>query len=115
MEMSSVFFFSVVGMLPILSWEFVLVYGARIPVLKDTKFFNYYGAYYKWLMDSRPYEQTLMFMTLTLFFMMFSCYKIVNDQIQDSNRGLLAFMRKRTTDPRYSNIWKFIFFGLRYI
>jgi hypothetical protein len=43
-------------MVPLLSWEFVLIYGARLPVIKDSKFFTYYGGYFKWIMEERMYE-----------------------------------------------------------
>jgi hypothetical protein len=28
---------------------------------------------------------------------------------------LISFFRKRITDPRFSNMWKLVFFGTRYI
>lgn len=35
---------SSVVMVPILSWEFVLIYGSRIPIVSDTYFFKTFGS-----------------------------------------------------------------------
>jgi len=51
--MKTIFFLSMVGMIPILTWEFVLIYGARIPIVKDNSFFSYFGDYFKWIMPHR--------------------------------------------------------------
>jgi len=56
-----------------------------------------------------------MFVTLILFWMMISCYKICQDASKNSQHSMLSFMKKRLTDPRYSSTWKLVFFGMRYV
>jgi hypothetical protein len=41
---------SSVVMVPILSWQFVLIYGSRIPIVNETEFFQRFGKYYSWKM-----------------------------------------------------------------
>lgn len=54
-----------------------------------------------------------MFGTLVVFYMQLSCYFVSKDVVGESY--LIAFFRKRITDPRFSNLWKIAFFGTRYI
>jgi len=69
-----VFLFSGFVMLPILLIQFVLVYGIRLPIVKDRPFFQNYGQMYAWDMASQTIEQSLLFLTLICFFMMPACY-----------------------------------------
>mmetsp|Transcript_21580 Transcript_21580/g.33241 ORF Transcript_21580/g.33241 Transcript_21580/m.33241 type:complete len:403 (-) Transcript_21580:1545-2753(-) len=113
LPVNATFFFSILVMLPLLSWEFIFVYGIRIPVVNETYFFETYGSYFSWHMRVSITEQTFMFLTLALFYMMISCLMIVVDQ--DKENSLLKFFKKRINDPRFSNTWKIIFFSSRYI
>lgn len=61
------------AMVPLLSWEFIFIYGVRIPVVQDTHFFKRFGAYFNFTMKAPGYEQSLMFLTLATFCMMISC------------------------------------------
>lgn len=71
---TTVFLTSGFVMLPILLIQFVLVYGIRLPIVKDRPFFQNYGQMYAWDMASQTIEQTLLFSTLTCFFCMPACY-----------------------------------------
>lgn len=73
-----VFIVSSVIMQPILLLEFVLIYGGKIPVVKDQRFFLEYGSWFKWNMYNQVFEQTLMFLILICFSMMFACISIVD-------------------------------------
>jgi len=68
-----------------------------------------------WSMDSRVYEQTLMFLTISIFFMMMSSYKLLKEEESSQSRTGFHFFRTRISNPKYSNNWKFVFIGLRYI
>jgi hypothetical protein len=74
---STVFLFSAFVMLPVVFVQFVLIYGIRLPVVQDRPFFNKYGQIFKFDMGSEIMEQSLMYFTLLLFFMMPSCYMLV--------------------------------------
>ena len=52
----NVFLLSMYSMLPMLFWEFLFIYGIRIPVVKDTVFMQRYGEYLQWPMKSRMSE-----------------------------------------------------------
>jgi hypothetical protein len=50
LSMEHTFALSIVVMIPILSWEFFLIYGMRIRVVNETYFFKEYGSYFRWQM-----------------------------------------------------------------
>lgn len=110
-----VFIISTVIMQPILILEFVLIYGGKIPVVKDQKFFLEYGSWFKWDMYSQVFEQTLMFLILICFSMMFACISITQSQEDSEIRSnLLRFFIDRCTQPKYSKNWKMVFLSTRY-
>ena len=51
-----VFIISTVIMQPILILEFVLIYGGKIPIVKDQNFFLEYGSWFKWDMYNQVFE-----------------------------------------------------------
>ena len=108
-----VFLFSAVVMLPIIFIQFMMVYGIRLPVIKDRPFFKNYGNIYIWDMASETIEQSLMYCVLLCFFMFPSCYAMIS--LGNSKNKLLAFFETRCLEPKYSNKWKYIFFSMRYI
>jgi len=69
-------FVSVIVMLPLYTWEFVMVYGNNIPILAKSAFFIKYGSYFSWDLKIQSLEQTLYYFILTCFFMMISCLKL---------------------------------------
>lgn len=69
---------SIYAMIPILSWEFIFVYGIRIPIVQELDFFKTYGNYFQWAMEKKSLEQSLMFLTLACFYMMLSCKFILD-------------------------------------
>ena len=88
-DMRTTFLIGIYSMIPLLTWEFILVYGSRIPIVNETDFFVAYGAYFKFNMVSQTYEQTFIFLNLVLFFMMISCRRILEKS--DTSNGLLKF------------------------
>jgi hypothetical protein len=44
--MRSCLLLSSYAMVPLLSWEFIFIYGIRIPVVQETEFFKSFGSYY---------------------------------------------------------------------
>lgn len=113
LELNTCLILSIYAMVPLLSWEFVLIYGVRIPGVRDTAFFQRFGAYFDFEMKAQAWEQTLMFLTLACFYMMISCQRIIARL--DTSDSLLTFFRKRCTGPKYSDVWKLAFFALRYV
>ena len=63
-------------MIPIYMWEFVMIYGERIPIVKNDEFFINYGFYFDWKLKHDIPEQMLYFVILTLFCMTISCFKL---------------------------------------
>jgi hypothetical protein len=108
-----VFLFSAVVMLPIIFIQFLMVYGIRLPVIKDRPFFQNYGKIYVWDMASDIFEQSLMYCVLFCFFMFPSCYALISHGEQKNK--LLAYFEKRCLEPKHSNLWKYVFFSMRYI
>lgn len=49
-------FISVVFMVPVLSWEFIFIYFARVPLIKNTQFFADYGKYFRLTMWNPLFE-----------------------------------------------------------
>lgn len=58
-------------------------------------------------------EQSFMYITLVLFYMMISCHSLLSQN--DKENILIKFFKKRVADPRFSNNWKLVFFSFRYI
>ena len=40
-------FLSIVFMVPVLTWEFILIYCSRVPKIRETWFFQQYGKYFR--------------------------------------------------------------------
>jgi len=89
--MEHTFALSIVVMIPILSWEFFLIYGMRIRVVNHTYFFKEYGTYFRWQMKWPIFEQFYIYLTLLNFYMMISCY--INKLEKSSENNLLSFFR----------------------
>ena len=103
---------STVAYCPILTWEFVMIYGMRIPIVADKPFFKEMGRYFDFEMKNPPLEMTFMFVTLGLFFMMWASFKIETSKV-DSN-FLLHYLSKRILGNRRegtegSALWRFSF------
>jgi hypothetical protein len=110
-----VLFLSFVLMLPIYTAEFVLMYGSRIPVVKDLEFFSKYGKAFSPYMRFPVLEQFLYFIILTLFFMTISCFKLSYEinQKQSMKNFLITKIEDRTNPNQM--FWNFLFFVLKYI
>jgi len=76
------FFFSIVIMIPIYSFEFVLVYGNNIYLVNDYPFFQKYSMF-KWTMEYKMLEQLLYYVIMSNFFMMVSGYFLTFKHDQD--------------------------------
>ena len=109
----SITLISVYSMIPLLTWEFIFIYGSRIPVIKDTLIMVNYGRYMQFDMRNRMTEQTLMYFTLVTFYMMVSTLSALKKK--DKGNQLLEFFKLRLKNPKYSDIWKLFFFSLKYI
>jgi hypothetical protein len=109
--MSTLLLLSISAFLPLLLWEFILVYGCRIPFIDDVSPFVDYGASYKWKMRMETPEKALMFACLLLFFMMVSCFYL--EITQDRKQRLLAFFDGKFKNVHSSNVWRFLFLWLK--
>ena len=72
------FIFSIFVMLPILFLQFVLIYGGRIPLIKEKPFFVEYAGDFQWEMYLPTLEQSLMFLVIICFCMMIACVQIID-------------------------------------
>lgn len=106
-------FVSFVVMLPFYTFEFVMVYGLRIPIVKDKFFFQKYGSLFDWEMKIPILEQTLYFVILTNFFMMISAFKLTFQS--DQNVYLINSLTSKIEDKNSSRFWKLLFFVLKNI
>jgi len=52
----SITLISVYSMIPLLTWEFIFIYGSRIPVIRDTQIMVNYGRYMQFDMESKMTE-----------------------------------------------------------
>jgi hypothetical protein len=43
-------------MVPLLTWEFFLIYGSRVPIVKDLKIFKILNSYFQWEMGNQSLE-----------------------------------------------------------
>lgn len=71
-----VYFVTIVLMLPVYGWEFVVQYGMRTPGLKKNKMFQENKQYFVYPMESPVLEQSLTFIILTLLSTSVSCFKL---------------------------------------
>jgi hypothetical protein len=46
------FLLTIAGFISLLGWQFLFVYGARVPVIKDTYLFTSIGSYFKFKMSA---------------------------------------------------------------
>jgi hypothetical protein len=106
------FFFSIVVMIPIYSFEFVLVYGNNIYLVNDYPFFQKYSLF-KWTMEYKMLEQLLFYVIMSNFFMMVSGYFLTFQHNQDEM--IIKAIRDRMLAKDKSIIYKFGFWILKYI
>lgn len=106
------FFFSIVIMIPIYSFEFIMVYGNHIYLLGDSAFFQKYSMF-KWTMENKMLEQLLFYVIMSNFFMMISGYFLTFQHNQDEM--IIENIRKLMKDKNKSIIYKFGFCILKYI
>jgi hypothetical protein len=79
----------------------------------DTYFFKTFGKYFLWTFHQTVLEQSFMYITLLMFYMMISCYSLMSQG--EKENMLIKFFKKRVSDPRFSNNWKIVFFSMRYV
>lgn len=46
-----ILFLSATIMIPVYTWEFVMIYGERIPIVNKYFFFTKYGSYFSWKLE----------------------------------------------------------------
>ena len=107
-------FLSCIVMIPIYSWEFIMIYGLRIPLIKDYDFFAKYGDYFNWDLKWPISEQVLYFCILNLFFMTISCLKLTFESDQDY-KIIDLFRSKILKNPKSSIMWRIGLFLLKHI
>ncbi len=134
-----VIFFSAVVVAPIFTVGFFIIYCSKIPVISTTQFFQTPNVrYLAWKMKNPILEQSIMYFTLAIFFMMIIGASVspknkktlqnkdlensagtlhINLNLIDSHTNkkvraeneLLAFFTKRVTHKKFSHNWKIIF------
>ena len=105
-SVNTTLFMSIVFMIPVLTWEFVLIYLSRVPKIKNTTFFVEYGKYFRFKMNQSTFEQFFMLITLLLFYMMISIYVKRRDMKNVENR-VIGFFRVRIQNRKIGWIWVF--------
>jgi hypothetical protein len=99
-------------MVPIYSFEFIMIYGSHIYLVGDTEFFQRYPMFH-WKMPNQTLEQLLFYIIMSNFFMMYSAYLLTYQYNQDT---LITGKIKKLMTSQTSNImWKFSFWILKYI
>ena len=63
-------------MIPVYTWEFLMIYGNRIHLVKTLEFFKEYGSLFDFEMQNPIFEQFLYFAILALLFMSIGCFKL---------------------------------------
>lgn len=104
---------SAVFMVPFYTFEFIMVYGGQLRVIKDVHFFKKYGEYFVLDLKRPILEQNLYFLNLLLFYMTIGSLKYTFDNSSSGTLG--SFFTERIRDPASSVIWRFLFLILRYI
>mmetsp|Transcript_34734 Transcript_34734/g.53328 ORF Transcript_34734/g.53328 Transcript_34734/m.53328 type:complete len:348 (-) Transcript_34734:7663-8706(-) len=106
-------FLSITLMVPLYTFEFIMIYGRRIPVVKEQEFFVRYGKLFNWELQMPILEQSLYFVILSLLFMTISCFKLTFEY--DQNKYLINQFKQKIMSKTASSGWLFLFFILRYI
>jgi len=102
------FFISSFIMVPLLTWEFLLIYGARVPIVNGQPIFMILNSYFKWDMQNQPLELVFMYFTLAIFYVQISCFmKSIQPLYEEVN--FLEFLKRRIKNPKYSIAWKYLF------
>jgi len=74
--MKVVMFATIMIMIPFYTFEFVMIYGIRIPEAEHISIFAEYKSEYGFTMVNPILEQFLFFFILSLFFLCIGCFKL---------------------------------------
>jgi hypothetical protein len=55
-RVNTTLFMSIVFMIPLVTWEFIMVYMSRVPKIKETTFFVVYGKFFRFDMKQASFE-----------------------------------------------------------
>lgn len=100
-------------MVPLYTFEFIVVYGCQLQVIQDIDFFKKYGQYFVTDMKRPILEQNLYFLNLLLWYMTIGSLKLAFDRQGSGSLG--RFFAEKIHSKSASVIWKLLFLALRYI
>ena len=100
-------------LLPLYLSEFVMIYGMRVPILKDTRVMVNYKQVFDINFQLPILEQSLFFVVLVLIFMTISCLKLTYDQ--DQTEFVKQSFFYLIQHEKGSIFWKFLWFLFKHI
>jgi hypothetical protein len=103
------YFFSIIVAVPLLSFEFLVIYCSKIPVMGEADYFGRFKGELAFEMKRPVLEQALMYVTLVVFYAMNSAL-IIKRRMPKEN-SLIVFFSKRVSGEGSSGIWR----GLLYL
>jgi hypothetical protein len=111
LSMKLTIFMSIVVMIPVYTFEFIMVYANRIPVLKASNLVMNFGKAYSMDLKYPIAEQGLYFIVLVLLVMNISCFKLTVQH--DQNKYLVNRFEDLIKNGHMLS--KLFFFTLRHI
>jgi hypothetical protein len=100
---------SIIVAVPLLSFEFLIIYCSKIPVIGEADYFGRFKGELAFEMKRPVLEQALMYVTLVVFYAMNSAL-IIKRRMPKEN-SLIVFFSKRVSGEGSSGIWR----GLLYL
>ena len=106
-------FLSIMIMLPVYAWEFLIVYGREVPVISEMPHLQKYSKIFDFEMKSLILEQLLFYTILALHFIAVGCFKLTFEH--DQNRWILGSFFEKIDSKDTSIFWKFLFYFLKHV
>jgi len=101
-------------MIPVYTWEFLMVYGIRIPHIKaELTMYKDYGDIFDFKMKFPIVEQFIYFFNLSMLFICVGCFKLAFEY--DQNKYLLNQFELKIKSKDSSIWWRFLFYTLKNI
>ena len=111
--MQLMLFLTIMLMIPVYTWEFLMVYGIRIPHIKNFSMYKEYGDIFDFKMKWLICEQFIYFFNLCLLYMCVGCFKLSFEYDQD--KYLINMFSQKIKNKDTSIWWRFLFYILKNI
>jgi hypothetical protein len=106
------FFLTATLLLPVYTFEFIMIYGMKVPYVKNIPLYKKYATTFNFTMKSPIFEQFLYFVILALLFLCVGCFKLTFQH--NYNKTWITEFSQKIKDKNSSTFWRIGFFLMRY-